>query len=129
MSVVDKGFDAAFAASVFSDAPRVGLKMGACLMVGSRILAIGANLYSRSHPASRQSDAFTYSTHAEHVALLRRQHYDAPKGRLTMYVARRRSDGSIGNSKPCLNCMRLCNLSGIARIWYFEDGTRKVLVF
>ena len=102
MSQVDRGFDAAFAASELSDAPRVGLRMGAALFSGSLLLSIGANLYGRSHPASLQSEDFWSSTHCEHVALLRRQHYDT-RSKLTLFVARRRMDGSIGSSRPTDN--------------------------
>ena len=125
MSQVDKGFDAAFAASVLSDAPRAGLKMGAALFSGSRLLSVGANLYRRSHPASEQSEDFWRSTHCEHVALLKRQHYDT-HSRLTLYVARRRADGSIGSSRPCPNCVALANLAGVERIWFYDAyGIRK----
>ena len=124
MSQVERGFAIAFATAQLSDAPRAGLKMGACLMAGSRLLSVGANLYGRSHPASQQSEDFVRSTHCEHVAIVRRQHYDV-RGKLTLYVARRRSDGSIGNSRPCINCLKLCQLAGVSRIWFYEHGMRK----
>lgn len=127
MSLLDRGFEAAFAVAQLSDAPRVGLRMGASLFAGSRLLSVGANLYGRSHPASVQSEEFTRSTHCEHVALLRRQHYDDSGVRLTLYVARRRSDGSIGNSRPCMNCLKLCKLAGVQRVWFYEHGLRKEL--
>ena len=126
MSLIDRGFDAAFAASLLSDAPRIGLRMGAALFSGSRLLSVGANLYGRSHPASAQSKEFWRSTHCEHVALLKRQHYDVTS-KLTLYVARRRSDGSIGSSRPCHNCMDLCRQAGVTRIWFYGHGTRKVV--
>ena len=124
MSQIDRGFDTAFAASELSDAPRPGLRMGAALFSGSRLLSVGANLYGRSHPQSAQSEDFTRSTHAEHVALLRRQHYDI-RSKLTLYVARKRSDGTIGNSRPCKNCITLCNVLGVGRVWFYEHGIRK----
>lgn len=127
MSLIDRGFDTAFAAALLSDAPRAGLRMGAALFAGSRLLSVGANLYGRSHPASVQSEEFTCSTHCEHVALLRRQHYDDSGTRLTLYVARRRSNGSVGNSRPCVNCLKLCRLAGVTRVWFYEYGIRKEL--
>lgn len=127
MSVVERGFDAAFAAALLSDAPRVGLRMGASLFTGNRLLSVGANLYGRSHPASMKSKDFLCSTHCEHVALLRRQHYDVTS-RLTLYVARRRSDGTIGNSRPCMNCLRLCQLAEVGRVWFYENGERKEII-
>lgn len=124
MSQIDRGFDTAFAAAMLSDAPRVGLRMGASLYTGNRLLSVGANLYGRSHPASRKAEGFLCSTHCEHVALVRRQHYDVTS-RLTLYVARRRSDGTVGNSRPCLNCLKLCKLAEVGRVWFYENGARK----
>ena len=124
-NTVDRGFSVAFATAQLSDAPRAGLKMGAALYSGSRLLSVGANLYGRSHPASEQSNAFWRSTHCEHVALLKRQHYDKPSG-LTLYVARRRKDGSIGSSRPCKNCVDLCRLAGVSRVWFYDSyGNRE----
>ena len=124
MNQVERGMSVAFAASELSDAPRPGLRMGAALFSCSRLLSVGANLYGRSHPQSAQSEDFTRSTHAEHVALLRRQHYDI-RSKLTLYVARKRSDGTIGNSRPCKNCITLCNVLGVGRVWFYEHGIRK----
>ena len=127
MNMVDRGFNSALAAAKLSDAPREGLKMGAALYSGSRLLSLGANLYGRSHPKSSNTEEFLRSTHCEQVAIIKRQHYDAAS-RLTLYVARRRSDGTVGDSKPCSNCLRLCKLAGISRVWFFEGGERKELV-
>jgi deoxycytidylate deaminase len=124
MNLIDRGFDAAFAASELSDAPRMGLRMGAALFSGSRLLSVGANLYRRSHPSSAQGIGFTYSTHCEHVAILRRQWFDT-RGNFTLYVARRCKDGTIGNSRPCINCMRLCGLASVSRVWFYESGERR----
>jgi deoxycytidylate deaminase len=124
MSAVDRGFDAAFAASVFSNAPRTALRMGACLMAGSRILSVGANRW-HTHTDSDNSRGFCRSLHAEHVALLRRQHYDKPRGRLTLFVARHLADGTTGNSRPCNNCLRLCELAGVSRVWFYEHGLQQ----
>lgn len=123
MNVIDRGLDIALATATLSDAPRTGLKMGACLMAGSRLLSVGANRWT-THPASDNSKEFCRSLHAEHCALVKRQHYDAPS-RMTLYVARRREDGTIGNSRPCANCLNLCKLAGVTRIWFYEHGQRK----
>jgi deoxycytidylate deaminase len=113
-----RGFDASFAAAELSDAPRAGLRMGASLWVGARLLSVGYNLYGRSHPASANTGGFLRSTHAEHMCLLRRRHYDRMSGKLTLYVARMRSDGSFGCSKPCANCIKLCKVAGVVKVWF-----------
>ncbi len=123
MNQNDRGFSVAFATAQLSDAPRAGLKMGSALYSGSRLLAVGANRW-HSHPAS-DNNGFCRSLHAEHVAILRRQHFDKPSGRLTLYVARRLADGTIGDSRPCANCMNLCKEAGISRVWFYEQGARE----
>lgn len=123
MNAVERGFSIAFATALLSNAPRSGLKMGACIMAGSRLLAVGANRW-HSHPDS-DNDGFCRTLHAEHGAILRRQHFDKPSGRLTLFVARRLADGTVGNSKPCINCMNMCKLAGIGRVWFYEEGIPK----
>jgi deoxycytidylate deaminase len=117
MNQIERGLSVALAASLLSSAPRRGLCMGAALFHGSRLLSVGANRWT-THPASN-NEGFTRSLHAEHVALLRRWHYDAPS-RMTLYVARKREDGTLGNSKPCDNCVRLCKLAGVRRIYFYN---------
>lgn len=123
MNQNDRGFSVAFATAQLSDAPRAGLRMGSALYAGSRLLAVGANRW-HSHPAS-DNQGFCRSLHAEHVALLRRQHFDKPSGRLTMFIARRLADGTIGSSRPCANCLRLLREAGISVVWFYENGVRK----
>jgi deoxycytidylate deaminase len=123
MGRVDRGFNVAFAAALLSDAPRAGLCMGTALYSGNRLLSVGANRW-HTHPDSDNTHGFDRTLHAEAVALLRRQHYDT-RGNLTLYVARRCKDGNIGNSRPCVNCLRLCRLAGVTRAWFYEYGARK----
>ena len=119
-----RGFEVAIAASLLSDAPRPALRLGASLFAGARLLSVGCNLYSRSHPASNNGRDFHRSTHAEHRCLLRRQWN--PTDNLTMYVARRKADGSSACSKPCNNCLELARIAGVRRIRYFgDDGKPK----
>ena len=118
MSQTNRGFEIALATALLSDAPRMGLKMGACLMSGPRILAVGANRWC-SHPGS-DNELFNRSLHAEHCCLVRRQHYDT-LGRMALYVARRRSDGSLGCSKPCGNCLALARLAGVRRVYFYSE--------
>jgi hypothetical protein len=59
------------------------------------------------------------STHAEAQALVRRRYYEGDRN-LTLYVARRRADGSLGCSKPCANCLELCRVAGVRRVRYFD---------
>jgi len=117
---VERGMSIALAASLLSDAPRCGLRLGASLFHGSRLLSIGANRW-HTHPASHNTKEFDRTLHAEAVALLRRQHYSSPR-RLTLFVARKHEDGSLGCSKPCANCMALARLAGVRRIWFYDQN-------
>lgn len=123
----DRGLLTALAAAKASDAPRYGLKMGAALFSGSRLLSLGANRWC-THPGSANTKRFNLSLHAEAVALIRRQHYDLPSGRLTMYVARRLADGTVGDSRPCANCLRLLRIAEVRRVWFYEAGVQRELV-
>lgn len=125
MSQTERGFSVAFATALLSDAPRAGLRMGAALYTGSRLLAVGANRWT-THPAS-DNVGFTRSFHAEHVALVRRKHYDVTN-RLTMYVGRMREDGTIGCSRPCNNCLELMRLAGVRRVWFYDEQEKQTEV-
>ena len=115
--MIERGFETALAASLLSNAPRTGLCMGSALFHGSRLLSVGANRWT-THPASNNED-FTRSLHAEHVALIKRWHYDAPS-RMTLFVARKHEDGSLGCSKPCANCIALARLAGVRRVYFYD---------
>ena len=117
MSKVQRGFDAALAASLLSNAPRPALRLGASLFAGARLLSVGCNWYGRSHPESSNSKDFVRSTHAEHQCLVRRQW--KPVGNLTMYVGRLLANGTLGNSRPCANCLALAKLAGVRRVWFY----------
>ena len=123
---IQRGFDTAFAAALLSNAPRPGVRLGAALFSGPRLLSIGANRW-HTHPNSDNNEEFNRTLHAEAVALLRRQHYDKPSGHLTLFVARRLADGTIGNSRPCVNCLRLCKEAGVRRVHFYHQGKQEVL--
>jgi deoxycytidylate deaminase len=123
MNSIARGFDVALATALLSNAPRPGLRMGAALFSGNRLLSVGANRWNSTHPDS-DNRAFVRTIHAEHVALIRRNYYDVG-ARLTLYVARRRADGSLGCSKPCANCLELARLAGVTRVRYFNHSGKQ----
>ena len=110
------GFDAAREGSRLAKAPRHSRKVGAALYGGSRLLSIGFNEYGKTHPADRRER----SLHAEHRAILRRQHF-VTSGRQILYVWRETADGCAANSTPCLNCMRLIREADIKIIRYIDE--------
>jgi deoxycytidylate deaminase len=123
MNSIARGFDVALAAALLSNAPRPGLRMGASLFAGSRLLSVGANKWATTHPDS-DNRVFCRTIHAEHVSLIARRHFDT-RGGLTLYVARRRADGSLGCSRPCPNCLELARLAGVTRVRYFDHSGKQ----
>jgi deoxycytidylate deaminase len=121
MNQQERGYETALAATELSDAPRKALRLGSALYSGPRLLSIGANIYARSHPASDNGKDFVRSTHAEAQALVRRRYYEGDRN-LTLYVARRRADGTLGCSKPCANCLELCRVAGVRRVRFYNAG-------
>jgi deoxycytidylate deaminase len=111
-----RGFDAAKAASEYSDGIRTGRKMGAALFSGAKLISIGFNLYNKTHPES----GHLKKVHAEQSALLKRRHYDNSNN-LTMYVWRSTSLGP-SCSKPCPMCESLMSLAGVGRVRYIDQN-------
>lgn len=116
----ERGFETALAAAELSTAPRTARKMGAALFCGSRLLSVGYNRY-HSHPESDNQD-FCRSLHCENVALLRRRHYDLPKGRMVLYVARQLANGTAACSRPCDNCLGLCKVAGVHSVMFYNEA-------
>jgi deoxycytidylate deaminase len=120
-----RGFEVANAASIHSDGARPGEKMGAALFSGARLLAIGFNIWDKSNPDSRHV-RFDRNSHAEHIALIKRRHYDNANN-LVMYVFRQKmavDKVTILNacSKPCNNCQYLMKLAGVRRVRFFDEN-------
>lgn len=113
-----RGFEAAKAASRYSIAPRIGLKVGAALFAKSTLLSIGFNTFGCTHPDSFRTDEWHRNIHAEHRAILKRQHYSDWNS--VMYVYRERSDGTAGNCKPCVTCQMLMIEAGVRRVRFIN---------
>lgn len=110
-------FEVARVSSYASNGGRMGRKMGAALYSGPRLLAIGWNVYGKTHPSS------PWSIHAEQMALVRRQYYQL--GGLTLFVARYIMDKNSGKTypacaRPCSLCMGMIREAGVRTIWYTD---------
>lgn len=112
-----RGFAAAAAAALHSDAGRPGLRMGAAIMSAGKVLAVGFNAVTKTHPGYEMRDG-NRMIHAEMAALIKRRHYDVI-GNEVMYVYRANIHGAA-TSKPCDICMRHVAISGIRRIRYYD---------
>ncbi len=118
-STILRNFEIAKAARDLSDAPRAGLKMGAVLFSGSRLLSIGKNSYFKSNTNST-TPKFNRNTHAEVSALIKRRHHEDQH--LTMFIYRETANGKIGNSRPCTNCQLLMKDAGVTKVWFYDDN-------
>lgn len=113
-----RGFLAARVASYLSNAPRVGVRVGAALFSKSNLIALGFNTYGQTHPFA-QDKGFNRPIHAEMKCLLKRRHFDSNAG-LVLYTWRERDDGSPGCSKPCVMCELAIREAGVRRVRFLS---------
>jgi len=111
-----RGFETAKAASLNSIAPRHARKVGAALFSGSVLLSLGHNSYNHGHPKA------SWNIHAEHRALLRRQHYDVNGRGLILYVYREVRSGAAACSRPCRNCQILLREAGVRVVRFVNES-------
>ena len=114
-----RGFETAQAASAHSDGRFVGSRMGAALYSGATLLAVGFNIYAKTHPEGKKK-THDVTIHAEQMALLRRRHYET-NATLTMYVWRETVGGVPASSKPCVSCQMRLRVAGVSKVRYINE--------
>lgn len=119
-----RGFDVARAASLLSDGPQTGYRLGAALYAGSNLLSIGCNNWNKTTPYSKNTE-FNGNVHAEISCLVRRRHYDHSNN-MILYISRTttnalRTESQDACSRPCTNCLNLIKISGVRRIRFFNE--------
>lgn len=92
-------------------------RMGAAVVKGGRVLSVACNAVR--HKEGRFSRKWINSLHAEQAALLMLSE-QSRKG-ASIYVARVKKDGSLGNSFPCPHCMELIVNSGVKEVFYINE--------
>jgi len=107
-----RGFQAARAASMYSDAYTKSKRMGASLWGGSVLLSLGYNRMRTTHPLAK------YGVHAEIQSLLKRRHYEDRN--CVLYVYRETADGKPAMSRPCPRCLMTIKDSGVTRVRYYD---------
>jgi deoxycytidylate deaminase len=127
--VWQRGFDAAEAASLYSNGPQKGYKLGAALYSSSTLLSIGFNDWYRTSPWSKHSN-WQGNLHAEIMALIKRRHYEKSNN-LILYISRTKTNSiktinTPGCSRPCFNCMTAIKLAGIKKIRFFDEKENPV---
>ena len=114
-----RGFDAANAARLYSNGERPGRKLGAALFSGSTLISIGFNTFTKTHPVVK-FDKYYKNVHAEHAAIIKRQHYDNGNN-LILYVYREDHSGKPVCSKPCSSCQSILRLANVKRVRYIDE--------
>ena len=91
------------------------IKVGCVLVMHGKPVAMGFNRI-KSHPRSRKC---CKTLHAEMDAIISSQ-TDLTGG--VAYVYREKFDGSLGLSRPCLNCYKALSRAGIKKIYYSTEA-------
>lgn len=105
------------AAKQAKKSPHKQHKLGAVIVKGSRILAVG---YNSLRPSSLLG---THTLHAEAAAVLKllKARRLSDLAGAEMYVTRFTRGGSVGLSKPCIHCRSLLASVGIRTVYYTTD--------
>lgn len=100
-------------------------QMGAVIVKGARVIAVGHNRINRYSRKVHQK--WPGSLHAEQAAILKV--LNQPNGLSTLvgaalYVSRTNADGGVMLAKPCKFCMETIKAVGISRVIYTtNEGT------
>ena len=99
------------------------VRMGSVITdLKGKVISKGFNI-RKTHPfqqhyANKMKNKEKEFLHAEMSALVK-----CRKSPHTLYVARLKKDGSIGNAKPCPICLNAIQESGLKRIVYTNDDS------
>lgn len=107
-------------------------KIGAIVELGGKVVSFGVNS-EKTHPLSPNSENQSprRQTHAEVKAIINALHCLSPSDlcKATVYVVRRRSDGSRALSKPCKFCQQFMRSFNIKYAYYTnERGEIELLI-
>ena len=101
--------------------------IGAAIALGSRLISV-ANCTKKTHPKNPKIKEKTLKSQlcAEVLAALRAENIISA-GQMkncSIYVTRRRADGSMGMAMPCKYCQTFLKKMGIKRIFYTNQRGR-----
>lgn len=101
-------------------------RVGSVIYCGSRIIGVGSNEMSRTHPKSPHP---FLAVHAEFMAVINASRHgnnylngvEFLRG-MDIYTHRLKKDGSTGLAAPCPHCFKMLRGLGIRRINYSREG-------
>ena len=98
-----------------SNSTFIRARIGAVIVKGGRVLSTGYN----SLRYSKRNGRSWASVHAEEMAIVKLLKQSAGLKQLAgsvLYVSRIKKDGTVAESKPCLECQELIDAVGIKRV-------------
>ena len=128
---IQRGFEAALAASSHSDWPTRRTQMGSAIFMGSRLMSIGFNHFNKARPGNKfykmRQDGiiveYVKPFHAEQSALVKIRYREYPsRKKLVMFVYRTDAQGQPASSFPCQMCQNEISKSCISTVHFFAPG-------
>lgn len=91
-------------------------KIGAIVVKKNKIISVGFNKPHKTNPNSPNKYK---NIHAEFDAIWSSE--EDLKG-ASIYVFREHKNGQLASAKPCKDCQKLIEYSGIRRVYYTDEG-------
>ena len=126
-SSIKRNFQKARAASMLSDFPTH--KLGAVMMLGNRVLAVGYNI-TKTHPIQKQYNIErgydpnvknNGQIHAEMMCLINTKYLDVDWSRVSLYIYREHKDHTTAIAKPCPACEKAIRERGINQVYFTTE--------
>jgi len=90
-------------------------QIGAVIYKGKKTLSVGYNKW-KTHPWQARFNTRSVSLHAEIDAILTAMRFDHILPGSTIAISRMRSNGNIGASYPCFECMNALSHVGVSKV-------------
>jgi len=102
--------------------------VGAAIYVGSKCVSAASNSMYKSDPKACSHYQWPFP-HAEFNAIKKVDKRHSLSDAV-LYIVRVRKDGSVSNSKPCCECRKMLNNSGVKAVYYsgYEGETRRLAI-
>lgn len=105
--------------AIFADHNNDYFKLAAIIVKKNNILSKGYCTTRKTHPIQAKLNPLVKGIHAEISAIINAK---CDVSGSHMFIARRRKDNTLGNSKPCKFCMSLLIEAEISTITYVNGG-------
>ena len=124
---IKRNFQKAKAASMLSDFPTY--KLGAVMMLGNKVLAVGYNI-TKTHPIQKRYNIErgydpnvknNGQIHAEMMCLINTKYLDVDWSRVSLYIYREHKDHTTAIAKPCPACEKAIRERGINQVYFTTE--------